>query len=1387
MGDVARKITEVSSGFAKWVATALREKTCVVISCPAELQTDLAHCLQAWLSNSVLAHYSGNAGLDCLAPYVDDLVLHSTKLNCDFRSYLQATNLDHLAMQPEWRYLTIHSFYERFIANTLAFKEALIASHSGHTFIINSVWFDDHPLMNLVLALLLEESSIRFVLLYHEDDANNAVHQPVFQSVLKLNDIPFAAISFCFPDPNEMIDYFNQVTGDKPAVELSSQFYFYLNEQLGTRLESEDEYRFDTAVFNEFMVQFNLNLIVAGGQAAPTHYSIAESLSNNSVSQLLTAVSAAIESEVVTEFTAYLALAIFYFVENDTLRSFRNRQRAGSSTMVNLALIAAETVGEARPHVLKPAVDAIVSSYHACLSEYNIDQMVQILLRYSAFTGETTPLTILKKLLVEAGLNEQNRLLSNCAVAWLDKDEERLDRCVLSLANYIKRYQREGLKDLAYFQPRTFSTLIALASMFKEKMTATLGDTQDLLLQLHQLDYHLMVHGGTPSASCISIFNNCDRLILADKLERSVAIYENVALISSPDYLNRSENYRISILTTSTLYLSSGIASFDLDLAQCDDDLLKSNAPNYLFQTNIAGQLGLKGEKSLALATIEKAYATVDSAKIELRPNYLMLIYFEYLFSTERKCSIDDIIQLRKNSYSSEALQKLETFVSRLNLVTSDTARYSVIEIAAKLKSITKIKGSRAYTKLIWLLQERLLSLVFNSWYSPEYRLEIVNLHILQDLYGSEFNHRLTGLFASQFKRNVQDEDSFALAILLCLKMNHRFSELRIDFESVQYALAHTENASLTKSETNLPKPAATTETIFSAPASAFTVQSDTTSYCLAYRGLLRIRVIGAQRSVLQSLENAHFQSFIIDVVQNIHQHREKAETYAAFEEEKRRFSAANLQLARNIHEQASELAISKLKLARVIETLNQGIVNIIGRKGELDPDSMTKTLQDKFPFFDPALGNDIFSLFFTHGNLSTAEFDSLKSVLQISVGGDIINFIGNSNHLPKRLKIAATTYEIEYIPIIEAEIVDQILVSIRDITQQKLERRQAERDQLTMRMINEVVEYGIERSFQLLQNLFAELNQLDLAGQLMPGSESYKAMLVMLHTFKGSMRTGGFREIASQIHEVESKLKTGGGPEFDETLTNLQRVVKRYSSLISDRFYPVLSTSRSAKFMDDFDQLMAQSLSADEKITQMQLARRISQGISLRELLIPIEKSLATIAAMADKERPLLRLDFVACQPEQVYLAPTEVRRLEGILTHLITNSIDHGFASQQVGEIHLNFHYGETVRLTYEDKGSGLCSSLLPADDEVAQSDKNLFETIFSRGYSSKSEVSQLSGRGVGMAAVLHLTQAMGGQIEIHFAPEEIGQRRKFWLTLEFAQNLFIQLPQLKASQSA
>jgi two-component system chemotaxis sensor kinase CheA len=142
-------------------------------------------------------------------------------------------------------------------------------------------------------------------------------------------------------------------------------------------------------------------------------------------------------------------------------------------------------------------------------------------------------------------------------------------------------------------------------------------------------------------------------------------------------------------------------------------------------------------------------------------------------------------------------------------------------------------------------------------------------------------------------------------------------------------------------------------------------------------------------------------------------------------------------------------------------------------------------------------------------------------------------------------------------------------------------------------------------------------------------------------------------------------------------------------------------------------------------------------------------------------------------------------VEELSDPLMHIIRNAIDHGLEAPKarelsgkppVGTLSLNaYQKGNHVLIEVEDDGAGMDDAVLrevavkkglmtrEASEELSR--EEAFNLIFMAGFSTRTSITDLSGRGVGMDVVKTNIARLGGVIDVQ---SEVGIGTKFTITL-------------------
>ena len=204
---------------------------------------------------------------------------------------------------------------------------------------------------------------------------------------------------------------------------------------------------------------------------------------------------------------------------------------------------------------------------------------------------------------------------------------------------------------------------------------------------------------------------------------------------------------------------------------------------------------------------------------------------------------------------------------------------------------------------------------------------------------------------------------------------------------------------------------------------------------------------------------------------------------------------------------------------------------------------------------------------------------------------------------------------------------------------------------------------------------------------------------------------------------------------------------------------------------------MLAQAVSGDENADQTLLNGMAQLERNSRDLQEAVMSIRMLPMAFVFSRFPRLTRDLASKLGKQIELKmvgeQTEldkglIEKIADPLTHLVRNSLDHGLETADdrvakgkspVGTITLRaFHQGGNVVIEVADDGRGLDrtkilakarSRGMPVDESMT--DGEVFALIFEAGFSTAEQVTDVSGRGVGMDVVRRNIHALGGRVDI------------------------------------
>jgi two-component system chemotaxis sensor kinase CheA len=272
------------------------------------------------------------------------------------------------------------------------------------------------------------------------------------------------------------------------------------------------------------------------------------------------------------------------------------------------------------------------------------------------------------------------------------------------------------------------------------------------------------------------------------------------------------------------------------------------------------------------------------------------------------------------------------------------------------------------------------------------------------------------------------------------------------------------------------------------------------------------------------------------------------------------------------------------------------------------------------------------------------------------------------------------------------------------------------------------------------------------------------------LHTLKGNFGLFGLKVLSTLVHRLEDEcLESARGLGSEQKLRlqkSWEHVAARARTLLGDG---AMSMTIGRRQIEELVEAIRSGLARDE------LATRAS-----RLLLDPVAPKLARIG-----ERARRLAERLGKAPIEVFveadgvLAPGDIAWLWGVLPHVVANSVDHGLETAaeraSAGKPGLS-----TLRLTARESSRSLVIEIADNGRGIdwervrerakrfglaCDSEPELIRALFADGVSTKDEASEVSGRGIGLAAVAAACKEHGASMRVSSEP---GRGTVFQLTL-------------------
>ena len=376
------------------------------------------------------------------------------------------------------------------------------------------------------------------------------------------------------------------------------------------------------------------------------------------------------------------------------------------------------------------------------------------------------------------------------------------------------------------------------------------------------------------------------------------------------------------------------------------------------------------------------------------------------------------------------------------------------------------------------------------------------------------------------------------------------------------------------------------------------------------------------------------------------------------------------------------------------------------------------------------------------------------------------------------------------------------LMLIITNITAKKKLEKKVQKEQDVLKMIVEIITesdsfYDTKKEYENFIESYKEFINAN-STSLRNISEIYRKV----HTFKGAFSQFYMHEVVHFLHTLEDELSTlikennhtnekllsilDSYPyriNFDTQLASISSILGKEflnsENFVKINFHDIKNIQSKIKHV-----FAKQRFETDEaKEIIVELSNLSNQP--LNTLLKPYRSLVQQLALRLNKE--IYDVEIIC--DDNIIISDKHKPVIKSLI-HLFRNSVDHGIEDPETrltrdkdenGTISCTvLNNEENFQIVISDDGAGIDKELvlqkainrdiITKEDSLAMDDNEIYSLIFYEQFSTREEVSNVSGRGVGMNAVKVEIEKVGGTIEI-YSQKNVGTT--FTIKIEYAND--------------
>lgn len=387
------------------------------------------------------------------------------------------------------------------------------------------------------------------------------------------------------------------------------------------------------------------------------------------------------------------------------------------------------------------------------------------------------------------------------------------------------------------------------------------------------------------------------------------------------------------------------------------------------------------------------------------------------------------------------------------------------------------------------------------------------------------------------------------------------------------------------------------------------------------------------------------------------------------------------------------------------------------------------------------------------------------------------------NNRKPKQMEL-----RYQFCPVGKPEAplkIDKVIVFVMDVTKEKrLANELSIKESKLEFILNILRDRGRYRKYlEVCSQCIAEVQSI--ANQLLVGNpqENVAAAFRLVHTIRGNSAAFGVRSLRDLGDTIEKLLIAGrdGDLKIDETFqTQLKNLIpdlqkglvlhieeteRVFNEVFDPHKFADVTYGVSQSFLKEFELTIDKVADPEVKSLIFRKIKEISL-VKIKKFLLQYSEIIQQLSTRQEK-----KISPLFINGGEVLVDEKKLESFFAAFVHLVLNCVDHGIekpeerlekGKAEEAIIRIRAQTGDNgLYISIEDDGRGidpdalvekaLQKNMITKNHIAVMSLEDKYNLIFKEGFSTSRRITSTSGRGVGMSAIKHEVDKLGGTIKI------------------------------------